>query len=239
MKVALPPNLSIESLKQRLAQVTTVQVRSHGGAPLPTGLPELDRVLGGGLPRGRLVEVTGRWSSGKATLALAAAARLTAVRRPCVYVDGRGELYPPSAAALGVELGCLLIVRARLGAARAGEIAARSGAFPLIVLDLADGERIEDAAAGRLRAAAAAGGSVVLALAPRPGALAAAVLKLECARGTITLRKGGAAPPGTEVPLVEVDRTYTTPLSLDLPAAVIHGPRHGHRHRHADRGEGK
>jgi RecA/RadA recombinase len=217
----------LDSLREQIAQTKTMSVAVAGGSrPLSTGCCELDHVLGGGLPRGRLVEVSGAWSSGKATLALTAAARLTTERRLAVYVDARGELYPPAAAALGVELLRLLVVRpdcARAsGAARAGEIAARSGVFPLVILDLPDGEVIDAAAAGRLRAVAAGAGAVVMALASRPGALAQAQLKLETKAGVVTLRKGGTAAPGTRVPWhPTVDRTFAPAVTSDLGGLVL------------------
>jgi hypothetical protein len=202
-------------LKQKLGSVPRAET-------LPTGHAALDQALGGGLPRGRLVELSGPWSSGKGSLALTAAARVTASRRLCAWVDARGELYPPSAAALGVDLGRLLVVRPPSGgSARAGEIAARSGAFPLVVLDLPDGERVEEAAAGRLRAAATGSGCVVVALAARPGALAQAPLKLEISDmgGVVTVRKGGAAPPGTRV--AWADRGFTPAPKVGLGRMVL------------------
>ncbi len=42
---------------------------SSQGALLPTGVPQLDRVLGGGLPRGALAIILGPPGSGKTTLA--------------------------------------------------------------------------------------------------------------------------------------------------------------------------
>lgn len=172
---------------------------------LGTGFPLLDQLLGGGFPRARLCEVSGPWSSGKTALLLGTAAQITGRRQLCAYVDGRGELYPPAAAALGVDLDRLLVVRppAR-DVARAGEIVARSTAFPLVILDLGDDQRIEDAAAGRLRAAAASG-SAIVALSSRPGGLAAAGIKLEVQAQVVTLRKGGQAPPGSQVRL---DRAF-------------------------------
>jgi hypothetical protein len=209
---------TLDALRHKLAELTQARSRPAVGT-LATGCAALDRALGGGFVRGRLVELAGAWSSGKATFALRAAARVTAARRLCLYVDARGELYPPSAAALGVDLTRLLVVRPGVdGVARAGEIAARSGAFPLVVLDFPDRERVEDAAAGRLRAAAAAGGAVVLGLASRAGALAQAPLKLEAAPGVITVRKGGEAPPGTVIawPEARVDRGYMPAVAAEL-----------------------
>lgn len=166
-------------------------------APLPTGSERWDELLQGGLPRGRVVEVAGAWSSGKTALLFGVMAQVTHSQRLCAYIDGRGELYPPSAAAMGVELERLLIVRPpRKGIARAAEIAAKSGAFALVVLDLPDGERVDDASSGRLRAAAASGGAAVVALAPAAGAVAQASVKLQVAdrgyyRGAPEARPGG------------------------------------------------
>lgn len=216
MTAVLPhPSITLEALKQKLGSAQKVET-------LPTGCAALDQALGGGWPRGRLVELSGPWSSGKGSLALSAAARVTAARRLCVWVDARGELYPPSAAALGVDLVRLLVVRPPSGgAARAGEIAARSGAFPLVVLDLLDGERVEEAAAGRLRVAATGSGTVVVALAARPGALAQAPVKLEVSDmgAVITVRKGGAAPPGTRVTVA--DRGFAPAPKVGLGRMVL------------------
>jgi RecA/RadA recombinase len=186
MKTAAPT--ALDELRKALAVTSAPAV-----APLPTGCEPLDAALGGGLPRGRLVELAGPWSSGKASLALAAAAQLTARRQLCAWVDGRGELYPPAVAALGVDLTRLCLVHPPpRGSARAAEIVARSGAFALVVIDLPDGEVVEEAAAGRLRAAAGAAPAAVVVLAPRAGALRQATVKLAVDRSGVTVAKGGA-----------------------------------------------
>jgi recombination protein RecA len=188
-------------------------------APLATGHDRLDSILGGGLPRGRLAEVSGAWSSGKTALLLRAAARATGRKQLCAYIDGPGELYPPAAAALDVDLDRLLVVRpgTTREATRAAEIVARSGAFPLVILDLPHDARVDESAAGRLRAAAAAHGAAIVALTLRPGALAQAVLKLEVAAEIVTLRKGGQAPPGTQVKLTRAFHDEDAPaLAGDL-----------------------
>jgi len=191
--------LSLDELRKHLGPLRPVNDGPPAAATLPTGTPSLDAMLGGGWPRGRIVEIAGAWSSGKTSLLFRSLAEVTRRRQLVAWIDARGELYPPSAATLGVDLERLLVVRpppAPRGSAlaRAGEIVARSAAFPLVVLDLPDGERLEDGAIARLRAAAGAGGAVIAALTPRAGALAQAAVKLEVDGDELLLTKGG---PGT------------------------------------------
>ncbi|HEY6101569.1 MAG TPA: hypothetical protein VIW03_19175 [Anaeromyxobacter sp.] len=80
------------------------------------GLAGVDAVLpGGGFPRGALTELAGGPASGKTAVALALFASL-APGELAAYVDGRAELYPPAAAARGVDLARLLVVRPVLDA---------------------------------------------------------------------------------------------------------------------------
>src|SRR5687768_6681558 len=177
--------------------------RAAAAAVLPTGRQVVDAMLpGGGLPCGKLVELAGLRSSGKTTLALVAAAAATARGERVAWIEGAAELYPPAAAALGVDLDRLLVVRPGLAAvARAAEIAARSRAFSLVVADLPAGQRIEGRTSARLRAAARDSSAAMLVLADRAGAVAQASLALEAAaRPTgggraviVSLRLGGGA----------------------------------------------
>lgn len=64
----------------------------EGGLRLPTGLGELDRVLGGGLVPGSVVLVGGEPGIGKTTLLLQAAARLAGSGRRVLYVTGEESL---------------------------------------------------------------------------------------------------------------------------------------------------
>ncbi len=54
----------------------------------PTGVPELDRVLGGGLVPGSVVLLAGEPGVGKSTLLLSAAAALARAGRRCLVVTG-------------------------------------------------------------------------------------------------------------------------------------------------------
>ncbi len=204
---------ALDQLRKIISQTAPPPVVARGASALETGYPRVDALLGGGLPRGKLVEVSGAWSSGKTALLLGAAARVTGRRQLCAYIDGRAELYPPSAAALGVDLDRLLVVRPPpRDVARAGEIVTRSGAFALVILDLARDHRIEEAAAGRLRAALAGGATTVVALAEQAGALAAAVTKLQVDAQVVTLRKGGQAPPGSQARMTPARDFHDEPL---------------------------
>jgi recombination protein RecA len=78
---------------------------------LPCGVPELDAMLGGGLPLGGITEMTGAPGSGRTTLALSALSGITRRGDSCAYVDASDALDPVSAAALGIDLSRLLWVR--------------------------------------------------------------------------------------------------------------------------------
>lgn len=84
-----------------LGRRPAVQVRM-----LSTGVPALDRILGGGLPRGRIVEVFGPESAGKSTLCLsaAAAAAAQAAGGTAAYIDAEHAVDPEYASRLGVDL---------------------------------------------------------------------------------------------------------------------------------------
>jgi len=62
------------------------EVVLEAGERLPTGIAELDRVLGGGVVRGSLVLIGGDPGIGKSTLLLDAARALAKVRPPVLYV---------------------------------------------------------------------------------------------------------------------------------------------------------
>jgi protein ImuA len=167
------------------------------GGVVPSGLPRLDAALpAGGFPRGALSELSGGQASGKTVAALAVLAAL-APEALFAWIDARGELYPPGAAARGVDLRRLLIVRpapharsaADAGASQKGapskgaqgtvvsdalwaaEALLASGAFAAVVIDvpLRTALRGWDGVARRLQAAAEKGGAVGLWLA-EPGA---------------------------------------------------------------------
>ena len=79
---------SASPARGRLAALETLASAKIEAPRLPTGIAELDRVLGGGLVPGSAVLVGGDPGIGKSTLLLQAAARLSATAAPVVYLSG-------------------------------------------------------------------------------------------------------------------------------------------------------
>src|SRR3990172_11292466 len=67
---------------------TIAEVEATPELRLPTGMPELDRVLGGGLVQGSVVLIGGDPGIGKSTLLLQALAALSRKGLTCLYVSG-------------------------------------------------------------------------------------------------------------------------------------------------------
>src|SRR5262245_30723100 len=80
---------------------------------LPTALPDLDALLGGGLPRGRVTELVGTRSTGRTGLACRVMAGATRRGETTAWVDVEDALEPEALAAAGVLLPSLLWVRPR------------------------------------------------------------------------------------------------------------------------------
>lgn len=78
-------------------------------ATLSTGIPELDTILGSGLPKGRIIEIFGPESSGKTTLALHAIAQAQQAGGTAAFIDTEHALDPDYAKALGVDIDKLLV----------------------------------------------------------------------------------------------------------------------------------
>lgn len=106
-----------------------------------TGLATLDRLLGGGLPRGAITVLTGPLGAGRMTVAASLCARETEAFRPVAWIDPKRTLYPPALAHLGVDLPRLLLVRgAREKSFYAAEQIAASGVFGVVVAGGLDAE---------------------------------------------------------------------------------------------------
>lgn len=78
----------------------------------------LDIALGGGYPRGRVVEIYGPESSGKTTLALHALAEIQKTGGVAAFIDAEHALDPAYAERLGVNVNELLVSQPDSGESR-------------------------------------------------------------------------------------------------------------------------
>ncbi len=135
---------------------------------LPTALPPIDALLGGGLARGKVTEVAGRGL--RFSLVLAALASATSAGEAATLIDVGDHFDPQIGEASGIDLRRLLWVRPKTmkQAAAAAEMLATTG-FQLVVLDAGLPPlrgRIPDAGWVRLARTAEAHGTALLISAP-------------------------------------------------------------------------
>ena len=104
---------------------------------LPSGSLSLDLALGGGYPKGRIIEIYGPESSGKTTLALHAIAEIQKQGGQAAFIDAEHALDPAYAKKIGVDTANLLISQPDNGeqALEICETLVRSSAVDLIVVD--------------------------------------------------------------------------------------------------------
>ncbi len=188
---ALPkkPTDLLAGLGARLLRASQLPSPGQARGSLATGLSALDGLLAGGLPKGTLVEIVGRRSSGRFAIGLAALAAATSSGQAAALVDLEDHLDPQAAERAGVDLARLLRVRPRRvqEALASAEMLLAAG-FPLVVADLGLAPRharfVPDAAWLRLTRSAQARGAALLLLTPYrlSGIAAEAVLSTQGAR---------------------------------------------------------
>jgi recombination protein RecA len=116
----------------RLGDSTRMRVET-----ISTGALTLDIALGGGLPKGRVIEIYGPESSGKTTLALHAIAEVQKSGGIAAFVDAEHALDPTYASALGVDIENLLVSQPDTGemALEIVDQLVRSVAVDIVVID--------------------------------------------------------------------------------------------------------
>ncbi len=117
---------------RRLGDTTTVDVEL-----VSSGALSLDIALGGGYPKGRILEIYGPESSGKTTLALHAIAEIQKQGGTAAFIDAEHALDPAYARKLGVDTDNLLVSQPDNGeqALEIVETLVRSNAVDLVVID--------------------------------------------------------------------------------------------------------
>jgi hypothetical protein len=153
---------------------------------LPSNLVPFDRLIGGGLPRGRISEMVGGATSGKTSAAAAFAAAASRMGETVAWIDSTNSFDPPSHTGSGVDLSRILWVnpaslspdlanlawRDRRNAIkrvlRTGELILDAGGFALAIIDLCiNPYPLSHGTALRLARMAERSGTTVLILAER------------------------------------------------------------------------
>src|SRR5271156_805989 len=200
MPSAAAIRVQIEStLAQRVPAALTLKIKQTPDV-FASGMAEVDAMLGGGIPRGTITEVSGPSSTGKTSFALCTLASITQLGNACAWVDVSDALSPETAAASGVELRRLLWLRmsaerrtkltdkpwSRLEQAlKATDLVLQTGGFAAVVLDMSDvlpqhTQRIPLGTWYRFRLAAELARTALIFLTQSPCASSCAALSLRC-----------------------------------------------------------
>ncbi|MBD3270174.1 recombinase RecA [Candidatus Peregrinibacteria bacterium] len=152
MKGSAENTKTINTEKQKAVELALAQIeRTYGKgaimkmgehqnmqvATFSTGSLSLDLALGGGVPKGRIIEVYGPESSGKTTLTLHMIAEAQKAGGMAAFIDAEHALDPEYSKKIGVDLDNLVISQPDSGeqALEIAETLVRSNALDLIVID--------------------------------------------------------------------------------------------------------
>ena len=132
--------LALESIEKQYGKGSIMKLGEGTHAKvetIPTGAISLDLALGGGFPKGRIIEVYGPESSGKTTLTLHAIAEVQKGGGTAAFIDAEHALDPAYAQRIGVDIQNLLLSQPDNGeqALEITETLVRSNAVDLIVVD--------------------------------------------------------------------------------------------------------
>ncbi|MFA5947448.1 MAG: recombinase RecA [Candidatus Gracilibacteria bacterium] len=133
-------DLAIAQIEKNFGKGSIMRLGDDPKAPIetiPTGSISLDLALGGGVPRGRIIEIYGPESSGKTTLSLHILAEAQKKGGVCAFVDAEHALDPEYAKKIGVNIEDLLLSQPDSGeqALDIVETLVRSNAIDVIVID--------------------------------------------------------------------------------------------------------
>lgn len=132
--------LALESIEKQFGKGSIMKLGERTDVDVetfPTGALSLDIALGGGIPRGRVVEIYGPESSGKTTLTLHAIAQVQKRGGTAAFIDAEHALDPAYAKRIGVDIDNLLLSQPDNGeqALEIAETLVRSNAVDLVVVD--------------------------------------------------------------------------------------------------------
>lgn len=132
--------LALETIEKQFGKGSIMKLGDRGNVQvecISTGSVSLDLALGGGVPKGRIVEIYGPESSGKTTLTLHVIAEIQKNGGTAAFIDAEHALDPSYAKRIGVDTENLLLSQPDNGeqALEITETLVRSNAVDLIVVD--------------------------------------------------------------------------------------------------------
>jgi recombination protein RecA len=132
--------LALESIEKQYGKGSIMKLgeSTHANVEtIPTGAISVDLALGGGIPRGRVIEIYGPESSGKTTLTLHVIAECQKRGGTAAFIDAEHALDPAYAKRIGVDIENLLLSQPDNGeqALEITETLVRSNAVDIIVVD--------------------------------------------------------------------------------------------------------
>jgi recombination protein RecA len=132
--------MAVAAIEKKFGKGSIMKMGDSAHVPVamvPTGIPSLDIALGGGIPRGRLIEIFGPESSGKTTLASHIVAKFQKAGGLAAYIDAEHAFDPEYAAKLGVDIDNLLMSQPDTGeqALEICETLVRSNAVDIVAID--------------------------------------------------------------------------------------------------------
>ncbi len=132
---------AILKIQKDFGQGAVMKLGDEGGIQevekVSTGVISLDLALGGGVPKGRIVEVYGPESGGKTTLALSLIAEIQKNGGIAGFIDAEHALDPVYAQNIGVNVDELYVSQPDNGeqALEICDSLVRSGAIDIVVID--------------------------------------------------------------------------------------------------------
>ena len=132
--------LALETIEKQFGKGSIMKLGERTDSQVettPTGSVGLDLALGGGIPKGRIIEIYGPESSGKTTLTLHAIAEIQKQGGTAAFIDAEHALDPAYAKRIGVDIDNLLLSQPDNGeqALEIAETLVRSSAVDLVVVD--------------------------------------------------------------------------------------------------------
>ena len=132
--------IALEAIEKQFGKGSIMKLGDAHSAQVecvPSGSLSLDIALGGGIPKGRIIEVYGPESSGKTTLTLHAIAEVQRRGGTAAFIDAEHALDPSYAKRIGVDVENLLLSQPDNGeqALEIVETLVRSNAVDIIVVD--------------------------------------------------------------------------------------------------------